>query len=700
MSEIVEIFREFLSEFKLVDYSEMLYKLAYSNKKRIIFSIDHIRSFKRSMSQAILDDPSNIIPQLEEELYKITNMRIRFGLKGAFGEYTVNPRSINTMHLGHMVALEGIITSCSLVRPKVSKSVHYSEKKNVFFQKDYRDSTMITKLPPTNTSYPTKDVDGNLLMTEFGLSEYFDFQTATVQEMPERAPAGQLPRSIEIVLSEDLVDIIKPGDRIKAYGIYKCMNTGTTAVIPNQFKTFLVVNNIEKINNMKINPGMKDVEYFNILASKPNLFEIIKNSIAPSIYGSDDIKLALALMLVGGNEVIMENGSRIRGDINVLLIGDPSTAKSQLLRYVMGVSPLAVATTGRGSSGVGLTAAVVSDTETGDRRLEAGAMVLADRGIVCIDEFDKMSDGDRVAIHEVMEQQTVTIAKAGIHTTLNARCTVLAAANPILGQYKESLSPHDNVKLPESLLTRFDLIFITLDESSIELDRKISEHVLRNHTHQHESEEGDDTVERENSIFDEDGKTINQVLFRRFVAHCKILRPILTSEAANLITQAYVGLRQEKKKNQVVSVTPRMLETMIRLATAHAKLRMSERVEEEDAKAIIEILKKSLFKEIIKHHKKIKTEENMNNINNEIGVVYNNEKDKVTNHNNEIDNIDEMVLNALYSFREENPNAGVLNFKDFLVLLGGINEDLIRQALIKLEEQEIIIFRDELIIFL
>ncbi|CCF35871.1 DNA replication licensing factor mcm3 [Colletotrichum higginsianum] len=336
----------------------------------------------------------------------------------------------------------------------------------------------------------------------------------------------------------------------------------------------------------------------------------------------------------------LENGTHLRGDINILMVGDPSTAKSQLLRFVLNTAPLAIATTGRGSSGVGLTAAVTSDKETGERRLEAGAMVMADRGVVCIDEFDKMSDIDRVAIHEVMEQQTVTIAKAGIHTSLNARCSVVAAANPIFGQYDTHKDPHKNIALPDSLLSRFDLLFVVTDDIEDTRDRQVSEHVLRMHRYrQPGTEEGAPVREnagqalgvalnnqtdsqRLTDVYEKfdamlhagvtltSGRGANkkpEVLsipfMKKYIQYAKTrIRPVLTQAASDRIADIYVGLRNDEmegNQRRTSPLTVRTLETLIRLATAHAKSRLSNRVDERDALAAEGILRFALFKEVV-----------------------------------------------------------------------------------------------------
>ncbi len=452
-------------------------------------------------------------------------------------------------------------------------------------------------------------------------------------------------------MDDDLVDHVKPGDRIQLVGIYRSLGNRNAGQGSATFRTLILANNVIMLSS-KSGGGIAqsaitdtDIRNINKVSKKKNVFELLSQSLAPSIYGHDHIKKAILLMLLGGMEKNLENGTHLRGDINILMVGDPSTAKSQLLRFVLNTAPLAIATTGRGSSGVGLTAAVTSDKETGERRLEAGAMVLGDRGVVCIDEFDKMSDIDRVAIHEVMEQQTVTIAKAGIHTSLNARCSVIAAANPIYGQYDPHKDPHRNIALPDSLLSRFDLLFVVTDDIDDFRDRQISEHVLRMHRYrQPGTEEGapvreqqyqtlgvgldeeqdasqPTTVYEKFNIMLHAGVTVTSgrgaarrvdvlsiPFIKKYIQYAKLQRkPILTKGAADHVVATYSALRNDElegNQRKTSPMTARTLETLIRLATAHAKARLSHKVEEKDAEAAESILRFALFKEVVEDERK------------------------------------------------------------------------------------------------
>ena len=362
------------------------------------------------------------------------------------------------------------------------KSVHYCDKTGELLSREYRDATSFGGLP-TGSSYMTRDDEGNLLTTEYGLCEYADSQGLHLQEMPESTEVGQLPRSVDVLVTNDLVDVAKPGDRIEVVGVYKPLTGKGDGNTDGVFRTAIIGVAVRSLAKESTQSALTEADLKNIreVSLDKNVFDTLSASLAPSICGHDYVKKGMLLQLLGGMEKNLANGTHIRGDINMLMVGDPSVAKSQILRYILHTAPLAVSTTGRGSSGVGLTAAVTTDSETGERKLEAGAMVLADRGFVCIDEFDKMSDQDRVAIHEVMEQQTVTIAKAGIHTSLNARCSVVAAANPVYGSYNRSRKTTENIGLPDSLLSRFDMLFILLDNVTEEHDKMISDHVLRQH---------------------------------------------------------------------------------------------------------------------------------------------------------------------------------------------------------------------------
>jgi DNA replication licensing factor MCM3 len=628
------------------------------NQRRLTVNLDHVRDHNIELAQGLLLQPFDYTLAFNHALKEIVktepqarpdqvqdDVMYYCAWAGSFGLHACNPRTLSSQHLNQMVSLEGIVTRCSLIRPKVVKSVHYNETKNIFHFREYQDQTM-TNGVATSSVYPQEDDEGNPLITEYGFCTFRDHQTISIQEMPERAPAGQLPRGVDVILDDDLVDKVKPGDRVQLVGIYRTLGNRNTNHNSALFKTVMIANNVVLLSS-KSGGGVAtailtdtDIRNINKAAKKKNLLDLLSQSLAPSIYGHAYIKKAILLMLLGGMEKNLENGTHLRGDINILMVGDPSTAKSQLLRFVLNTAPLAIATTGRGSSGVGLTAAVTSDKETGERRLEAGAMVMADRGVVCIDEFDKMSDIDRVAIHEVMEQQTVTIAKAGIHTSLNARCSVIAAANPIFGQYDTHKDPHKNIALPDSLLSRFDLLFVVTDDIEDTRDRQVSEHVLRMHRYrqpgmeegapvrengsqslgvslnsQPESQRLTEMYEKYDAMLHA-GVTITsgrgsskkpEVLsipfMKKYIHYAKTrIKPVLTQSASDRIADIYVGLRNDEmegNQRRTSPLTVRTLETLIRLATAHAKSRLSNRVEERDALAAEAILRFALFKEVV-----------------------------------------------------------------------------------------------------
>ena len=610
--------------------------LRKKNPARVVSLLNHAFEEMSSFERALRDYVSSVNPDyltLKEHLF--------IALEGSFGSRHVTPRTLSSRFIGNIVCLEGIVTRCSLVRPKVVKSVHYCPATKKFMERGYSDMTSYDGLP-TSSVYPTKDDEGNLLETEFGLSVYKDHQTFTIQEMPEKAPAGQLPRSVDVIADNDLVDLCKPGDRVQVVGSFRCLPGKQGGYTSGTFRCILLANNLRLLSK-EVSPNLtpddvKKCKRFSRQKSgskEEGVFDILARSLAPSIHGHDYIKKALLCMLLGGVEKILPNGTRLRGDINVMLIGDPSTAKSQLLRYVLYSAPRAITTTGRGSSGVGLTAAVTSDAETGERRLEAGAMVLADRGVVCIDEFDKMSDIDRTAIHEVMEQGRVTITKAGINARLNARCSVLAAANPVYGRYDEFKSPMENIGMQDSLLSRFDLLFIILDRHEWESDMRIADHVVRMHRYRDPHEQDGEplpiissadfltTKDLENDADDDETETpiyekynnllhgnrsksekiVSVKFIKKYIHIAKSMKPVLTDEARDVIAEAYAKLRIFEREQEDMArtqpITVRALETMIRLATAHAKGRMSRNVELEDADAAIELVQFAYFKKIL-----------------------------------------------------------------------------------------------------
>lgn len=634
-------------------YQNKVRELINDNQYRLIVNVNDLRRKNEKRANRLLSNAFEELVAFQRALkdfvasidatYAKQYEEFYIGLEGSFGSKHVSPRTLSSCFLSCVVCVEGIVTKCSLVRPKVVRSVHYCPATKKTIERRYSDLTTLVAFP-SSSIYPTKDEENNPLETEYGLSVYKDHQTITIQEMPEKAPAGQLPRSVDVILDDDLVDKVKPGDRVQVVGTYRCLPGKKGGYTSGTFRTVLIACNVKQMSK-DIQPSFSaediaKIKKFSKTRSK-DIFDQLAKSLAPSIHGHDYVKKAILCLLLGGVERDLENGSHIRGDINILLIGDPSVAKSQLLRFVLCTAPRAIPTTGRGSSGVGLTAAVTTDQETGERRLEAGAMVLADRGVVCIDEFDKMSDMDRTAIHEVMEQGRVTIAKAGIHARLNARCSVLAAANPVYGRYDQYKTPMENIGLQDSLLSRFDLLFIMLDQMDPEQDREISDHVLRMHRYRTPGEQDGDAMplgsavdilatddpnfsqedhqdtqvyEKHDSLLHgnrkKKEKMVSAAFMKKYIHVAKIIKPVLTQESATYIAEEYSRLRSQDSMSSDTArtspVTARTLETLIRLSTAHAKARMSKTVDLQDAEEAVELVQYAYFKKVLEKEKKRK----------------------------------------------------------------------------------------------
>ncbi|XP_003748528.1 maternal DNA replication licensing factor mcm3 [Galendromus occidentalis] len=638
------------------NYRDKITEMLSLKKRRLIVNINDIRTKNPKRASELLSNTAeemvafelalkSIVMQAEPSLQKdYRGLRYSIGLEGSFGNRHLTPRSLTCTYLGGIVCVEGIVTKASLIKPKVVRSVHYCPATEKFLERTYTDMTSYDSTP-SSAVYPTKDDDGNLLETEFGLSTYKDNQSLTIQEMPEKAPAGQLPRSVDILCDDDMVDLCKPGDRVQIIGLYRCLPFAQGGFTNGIFRTVLLANNIrlltKEIATELTAEDMKKVRQFAREKGK-DVFAVLAKSLAPSIHGHEFVKQALLCLLLGGTEKILpKNRTRLRGDINILLIGDPSVAKSQMLRFVLNTAPRAIATTGRGSSGVGLTAAVTTDQETGDRRLEAGAMVLADRGVVCIDEFDKMSDIDRTAIHEVMEQGRVTIAKSGIQAQLNARCSVLAAANPVYGRYDQYKTPMENIGLQDSLLSRFDLLFVLLDTMDPENDLRIAEHVVRMHRYRNPNEQDGEAMPLKNmadhlstedpraatgrqnmEIYEKHDallhgprknnkeKRVSLTFLKKYIHLARQVKPALSDEAGRLISEEYPRLRSFDSDHSDMArtqpITARTLETLIRIATAQAKARLSAKVTEDDAMRAIELVHFAYFKKVIEKPRKRK----------------------------------------------------------------------------------------------
>jgi len=511
-------------------------------------------------------------------------------------------RSLRQLHLNQLIRTSGVVTSSTGVLPQLSLIKYDCDKCNYVLGPFVQSQNQETKPGVCPECQSRGPFSINMEQTL-----YKNFQRITIQESPGKVPAGRLPRSKDAILLGDLCDSCRPGDEIELTGVYTNNYDGSlnTAQGFPVFATVIMANHIYRKDESNATKSMTDddIKAIVALSKDERIGERIIASIAPSIFGHEDIKRGLALSLFGGQAKDKSDKHKIRGDINVLMCGDPGTAKSQFLKYIEKIAPRAVFTTGQGASAVGLTAYVQRSPVTKEWTLEAGALVLADKGVCLIDEFDKMNDADRTSIHEAMEQQTISISKAGIVTSLKARCAVLAAANPIGGRYDPSMTFSENVDLTEPILSRFDVLCVVRDTVDPTGDEHLARFVVGSHMRNHPLAEEID-VERMETIEKRLASATNlsgvekipQDLLRKYILYARErVHPKLHDMDQDKVAKMYSELRRESMATGSIPITVRHIESMIRIAEGHAKMHLREFVREDDVNMAVRVMLESFI---------------------------------------------------------------------------------------------------------
>lgn len=490
-------------------------------------------------------------------------------------------REVKAEHIGKLVTVRGIVTRCTDVKPLLVVATYSCSACGA---ETYQPVRALQFTPPpacTADDCRLNKTAGQLHLQTRG-SRFQKFQELKIQEHSDQVPVGHIPRQLSVYCRGETTRRAQPGDHVAITGLFLPLhNVGFRQIMQGLLSdTYLEAHSVSCLNQSdesELAEALTEEELAEL--AEEDLYSRMARSLAPEIYGHEDVKKALLLLLVGGVDK-RPNGMKIRGNINICLMGDPGVAKSQLLNYIDRLAPRSQYTTGRGSSGVGLTAAVLKDPFTGEMMLEGGALVLADQGVCCIDEFDKMAENDRTAIHEVMEQQTISIAKAGIMTCLNARVSILAAANPAYGRYNPKRTIEQNIQLPAALLSRFDLLWLIQDKPNREKDLELAKHIA--YVHQH-------STQPPSSV-----RALSMKLIRRYVALTKRKEPAVPRALADYIVSSYVELRREARNARDVTFTSaRNLLAILRLSTALARLRLSDVVEKEDVSEAIRLVEMS-----------------------------------------------------------------------------------------------------------
>jgi replicative DNA helicase Mcm len=584
-AEVIDPQERFLEFFKKEKYRTRISQLAITGKSSVTIDFDELYSFDQALAEQLLNKPEDYLQHASKAAYeqlriedaefaeKIEKIIIR--ITRLLGKEVL--RKLGSKNMGKLILVEGIVVRATPVRPMVQQAAFKCKRCGTVNK--IEQTGQFLKAPAVCMA-PDCGKEGPF---EFAQEEstFIDSQDLRLQEKPEDLPPGQLPRTLAVkLIGDEIVDLARPGDHVSIVGIVRAHAPSLVGM--GKLRTFILqleANSVELLGKEPETSPPSPEEEAKILelSRDPLVHKKIMSSIAPSIFGNEHLKEAVMYLLFGGVSRSLPDMT-VRGEMNALIIGDPGTAKSQMLQYVSRIAPRGLYTSGRGTTAAGLTAAVVRE-KGGSMSLEAGALVLADKGIACIDEMDKMRPEDRVAIHEAMEQHTVSVAKGGIVATLNARTSVLAAANPSLGRYEPNRTVAENISLPVTILSRFDLIFVLRDVPNKEADSRMSEHILEIHRR------GMSPVESQ----------IDSELLRKYVSYAKGVQPALSPEALKRLKEFYLAMRNASEtEGSPVAITARQLESLVRCAEARARVALRKDVTAEDAEAAIAIMKKSL----------------------------------------------------------------------------------------------------------